>query len=93
MGDRMPDSNDAFSRAKSGTRLRSRGCGLLDIDADRFEYVLPDETRADYVLCDRSFCRPADALAKAEATLQALLSRALSGDLTAAGRVRGETLA
>lgn len=27
---------------------------MLDINAVRFEYVLPDKTKADYVLCDRN---------------------------------------
>lgn len=89
----MPGSNEAFSRAKIGTWLKDQGWGLLDINAVRFEYALPDKTRADYVLCDRNCRRQADVLTKAEATFQALLSRAFSGDLTAAGRVPEEAVA
>lgn len=89
----MPGPNEAFSRAKNGTWLKDQGWRLLDINAVRFEYVLPNKTRADDVLCAGNCRRQADVLTKAEATFQALLSRAFSGDLTAAGSVPEEAVA
>lgn len=49
----MPETNEAFSRVKIDAQLRDRGWDVLDTNAVRFEYVLPDKTKADYVLCDR----------------------------------------
>lgn len=48
----MP-TNEAFSRVKIDAQLKDQGWDVLDTNAVRFEYVLPDGTRADYVLCDR----------------------------------------
>lgn len=50
----MPGTNEAFSRVKIDAQLRDQGWDVLDINAVRFEYVLPDKTKADYVLCDRN---------------------------------------
>lgn len=47
-------TNEAFSRVRIDAQLRDQGWDVLDINAVRFEYVLPDGTRADYVLCDRN---------------------------------------
>jgi type I restriction enzyme, R subunit len=50
----MPGTNEAVSRVKIDAQLRDQGWDVLDINAVRFEYVLPDKTKADYVLCDRN---------------------------------------
>lgn len=50
----MPATNEAFSRVRIDAQLRDQGWDVLDINAVRFEYVLPDRTKADYVLCDRN---------------------------------------
>ncbi len=49
----MPGTNEAFSRVKIDAQLKDRGWDVLNTNAVRFEYVLPDKTKADYVLCDR----------------------------------------
>ena len=49
----MLGTNEAFSRVKIDTQLKDRGWEVLNTNAVRFEYVLPDKTKADYVLCDR----------------------------------------
>ncbi|MFT3664555.1 DEAD/DEAH box helicase family protein [Piscinibacter sp.] len=46
--------NEAFSRVKIDAQLRDQGWDVLDTNAVRFECVLPDKTKADYVLCDRN---------------------------------------
>ncbi len=43
-------TNEAFSRVKIDAQLRDQGWDVLDPNAVRFEYVLPDKTKADYVL-------------------------------------------
>jgi len=48
------NTNEAFSRVKIDAQLRDEGWDVLDTNAVRFEYVLPDRTKADYVLCDRN---------------------------------------
>lgn len=50
----MPGTNEAFSRVKIDAQLKDQGWEVLDINSVRFEYVLPDKTKADYVLCDRN---------------------------------------
>ena len=52
----MSRTNEAFSRVKSDAQLRDEGWEEFDINSVRFEYVLPDRTKADYVLCDRNEC-------------------------------------
>lgn len=47
-------TNEAFSRVKIDAQLKDRGWDVLNTNAVRFEYVLPDKTKADYVLCDRN---------------------------------------
>jgi type I restriction enzyme, R subunit len=45
--------NEAFSRVVIDALLKDVGWDLTDGRSVRFEYRLPDGTRADYVLCDR----------------------------------------
>jgi type I restriction enzyme R subunit len=47
-------TNEAFSRVKIDAQLRDQGWEVTNTNAVRFEYVLPDRTKADYVLCDRN---------------------------------------
>ena len=49
----MPGTNEAFSRVKIDAQLKDQGWDVLNTNAVRFEVVLPDRTKADYVLCDR----------------------------------------
>lgn len=49
----MAGTNEAFSRVKIDAQLRDQGWDVLNTNSVRFEYVLPDKTKADYVLCDR----------------------------------------
>jgi hypothetical protein len=49
----MPETNEAFSRVKIDAQLKDRGWDVPNPNAVGFEYVLPDKTKADYVLCDR----------------------------------------
>ncbi|MDP5239122.1 DEAD/DEAH box helicase family protein [Uliginosibacterium sp. 31-16] len=44
---------EAFSRVKIDQQLKDVGWKLDDGQSVRYEYTLPDGTRADYVLCDR----------------------------------------
>ena len=46
-------STEAFSRILIDGLLRDQGWNLTDGHSVRFEYALPDNTRADYLLCDR----------------------------------------
>lgn len=47
-------TNEAFSRVKIDAQLKDQGWEITNTNAVRFEYVLPDRTKADYVLCDRN---------------------------------------
>ena len=47
-------TNEAFSRVKIDAQLKDQGWDVLDTSAVRFEYLLPNRTKADYVLCDRN---------------------------------------
>ncbi|MDR3554165.1 MAG: DEAD/DEAH box helicase family protein [Syntrophobacteraceae bacterium] len=49
----MTNSNEAFSRVLIDSQLADLGWKTQDPNSVRYEYVLPDNTRADYVLCDR----------------------------------------
>ena len=49
----MTNSNEAFSRVLIDAQLADQGWSTQDQNSVRYEYVLPDGTRADYVLCDR----------------------------------------
>ena len=46
-------TNEAFSRIKIDAQLADDGWLLTDGPSVRYEYLLPDGTRADYVLCNR----------------------------------------
>src|SRR3989344_4158400 len=46
-------ANEAFSRVVIDDLLKDVGWNLADGNSVRYEYTLPDGTRADYVLCDR----------------------------------------
>lgn len=46
-------TNEAFSRVKIDAQLRDLGWEVENFNIVRFEYVLADGRRADYVLCDR----------------------------------------
>lgn len=47
-------TNEAFSRVKIDAQLRDQSWEITNPNAVRFEYMLPDRTKADYVLCDRN---------------------------------------
>ena len=47
-------TNEAFSRVKIDAQLRDQGWEITNTSAVRFEYVLPDRTKADYGLCNRN---------------------------------------
>ncbi len=47
------NKNEAFSRVLIDAMLAAQGWVVADPNAVRFEVVMPDATRADYVLCDR----------------------------------------
>jgi type I restriction enzyme R subunit len=46
--------NEPFSRVLIDAQLREAGWSLTDGKSVRYEYVLPDGTRADYLLADRN---------------------------------------
>lgn len=48
------NKNEAFSRALIDAMLTAQGWNVTDPNAVRCEVVMPDSTRADYVLCDRN---------------------------------------
>lgn len=50
----MQSTNEAFARVKIDALLMAQGWNVQDTNAVRFEVVMPDGTRADYVLCDRN---------------------------------------
>jgi type I restriction enzyme, R subunit len=47
-------TNEAFSRVKIDAQLKDEGWETSEFNSVRFEYVLPDGTKADYVLRDRN---------------------------------------
>ncbi len=47
-------TNEASSRVKIDAQLKDQGWEIQNSNAVRFEYVLADGTKADYVLCDRN---------------------------------------
>jgi type I restriction enzyme R subunit len=47
-------TNEAFSRVKIDAQLRDQGWDVVNPNAVRFEYMVQDGTKADYVLCDRN---------------------------------------
>lgn len=48
------NKNEAFSRVLIDAMLTAQGWDVTDPSSVRFEVVMPDNTRADYVLCDRN---------------------------------------
>ena len=50
----MSRTTEAFSRVKIDALLKDAGWSLTDGVSALFEHALPDGSRADYVLCDRS---------------------------------------
>ncbi|MYA17164.1 MAG: restriction endonuclease subunit R [Gammaproteobacteria bacterium] len=64
----MSGTTEAFSRVKIDALLRDAGWELTDGVSVRFEYALPDGTKSDYVLCDRSG-RPMAALEAKRASI------------------------
>ena len=51
---RMSQTTEAFSRVKIDALLKDAGWHFTDGVSVLFEHVLPDGSRADYALCDRS---------------------------------------
>jgi len=49
----MITGNEAFARVVIDAQLAAQGWNTQDQNSVRYEVVLPDRTRADYVLCDR----------------------------------------
>lgn len=49
----MTRTNEAFSRVVIDAQLGDQGWNMQDLNCVRYEYILPDKTKADYVLCDR----------------------------------------
>ena len=49
----MTNSNEAFSRVVIDAQLTDQSWNTQDQHSVRYEYILPDGSRADYVLCDR----------------------------------------
>jgi type I restriction enzyme, R subunit len=49
----MMKINEAFSRVIIDAQLKDQSWKIHDHNSVRYEYVLPDSSRADYVLCDR----------------------------------------
>ena len=47
-------TNEAFSRVQIDAQLKDEGWEVTNPNAVRYEYPLPDGSRADYVLCDRN---------------------------------------
>lgn len=83
----MTRTNEAFSRLKIDAQLKDQGWEVLNTNAVRFEYVLPDRTKADYVHCDhhgRALAKKA-AINAAEAEAQ---SKAYAHQLTVPSRLR-----
>lgn len=48
-------TNEAFARVKIDALLAAQGWDTLDTNAVRFEVQLPDNTRASYVRCGRTW--------------------------------------
>ena len=52
----MSGMTEAFSRVKIDALLKDAGWTLTDGVSVLFEQSLPDGSRVDYTLCDRSGC-------------------------------------
>jgi type I restriction enzyme R subunit len=49
----MATQNEASARVHIDAQLAAQGWNTQDQNSVRYEVVLEDDTRADYVLCDR----------------------------------------
>src|SRR5690349_6051155 len=79
-----PGSNEAFSRVKIDAQLKDQGWEVASATAVRFEYMLPDKTKADYVLCDRN--------GRSLAVVEAKRAAKNPADAAAQGRAYAEQL-
>ena len=77
-------TNEAFSRVAIDAQVRDQGWEVENPNAVRYEYVLPDQTKADYVLCDRH--------GRALAVIEAKRSRINPADAAAQARAYAEQL-
>lgn len=84
----MLGTNEAFSRVKIDAQLKDQGSDVLNPNAMRFEYVLPDKTKADYVLCDRHGRALAVIEAKRAANCRSMSSRTWTGFPTCRNAIR-----
>jgi type I restriction enzyme R subunit len=76
--------NEAFSQVVIDFLLKDGGWDLCDGVSVRFEYRLPDGTKADYVLCDRH--------GRALAVIEAKCSAINPADVTGQARAYAEQL-
>ena len=70
----MTGTTEAFARVKIDALLADAGWNLTDGASVLFEYLLPDGTLADYVLCDRRG-RPLAALEAKRASVDPILAQ------------------
>ncbi|MDE0173723.1 MAG: DEAD/DEAH box helicase family protein [Defluviicoccus sp.] len=70
----MSGTTEASARAKIDALLKDTGWNLIDGASVLFEYLLPDGTLADYVLCDRQG-RPMAALEAKRASVDPILAQ------------------
>jgi len=77
-------SNEAFARVRIDALLAAQGWNTQDPNSVRFEVMLPDGTRADYVLCDRH--------GRSLAVLEAKRFAVSPGDAAAQARAYAEQL-
>jgi len=77
-------TNEAFSRVAIDAQVRDQGWEVENPNAVRYEYVLPDKTKADYVLSDRH--------GRALAVIEAKRSRINPADAATQARAYAEQL-
>ena len=70
----MPGTNEAFSRVKIDAQLKDQGWDVLNPNAVRFEYVLPDKTEVIERLEELNLLLPPLEAQRAFAPMMALLS-------------------
>ena len=70
----MTGTTEAFARVRIDALLADAGWNLTDGASVLFEYLLPDGTLADYVLCDRQG-RPLAALEAKRASVDPILAQ------------------
>ena len=70
----MSGTTEAFSRVKIDALLKDAGWDLTDGVSVLFEHALPDGSRADYALCDRSG-RPVAAVEAKRASVNPLAAQ------------------